>query len=390
MKISIITPNFSSNCFGRAWLLAKLLQGNYDIEVVGPAFGHGIWKPLKNLCDFKIRTVKGFANGQFEFKKLLSMISGDVIYTSKPRMGSFGVGLVKKIGARKPLVLDIDDWELGFGKDFYDSLIWYKKINDFRLSFSNWTSHYYVHVLNKLIPFANEVTVSGTVLNQKYGGTIIPHVRDISIFDSNRYDRNKLKKKYFNGRNKKNYIVGFLGTPRPHKGVEDIVDAMALLKDKDILLIIVGVDEDSYCIGLKKRVKHLMIEDKVLFIGQQPFEKLPEFISILDLVVIPQREQAASIGQVPAKIFDAMAMEKPIIGTKVSEIPDILDNCGWVVQPNNPEKLKEAIMYVFDHPIEARERGKKARKKCMKDYSWGAMENKLIMIFEKFIKGNFK
>ena len=46
MKISILTPDFSSNCFGRAWLLAKVLQRHYEIEIVGPIFGDGIWKPV--------------------------------------------------------------------------------------------------------------------------------------------------------------------------------------------------------------------------------------------------------------------------------------------------------------------------------------------------------
>ena len=127
MKISILTPDYSNNCFGRAWLLAKLLQRRYKIEMVGPAFGTGIWKPLRNACDFQTKIVKGNPGGRFEFKKMLNLISGDMIYATKPLMASFGVGLVKKIRTRKPLVLDIDDWELGFGKEFYDSLISIRK-----------------------------------------------------------------------------------------------------------------------------------------------------------------------------------------------------------------------------------------------------------------------
>ena len=98
MKISLLTANFSSNCFGRSWLLAKLLQKSFDIEVIGPAFEGKIWKPLRKQCDFKIKVVEGSVNGQFEFKKMLKMIKGDVIYANKPNMASFGVGLVKKIG----------------------------------------------------------------------------------------------------------------------------------------------------------------------------------------------------------------------------------------------------------------------------------------------------
>lgn len=86
---------------------------------------------------------------------------------------------------------------------------------------------------------------------------------------------------------------------------------------------------------------------------------LLEFQSITDLVVIPQAERAASHGQVPAKIFDAMAMPKPIIATNVSDIPEILDGCGWIVEPENPRQLAETIQYVFDHPAEAKQKGKR-------------------------------
>lgn len=48
MKISILTPDFLHNCFGRAWLLAKVLQRHYHVEMIGPAFGDGIWGLLKN------------------------------------------------------------------------------------------------------------------------------------------------------------------------------------------------------------------------------------------------------------------------------------------------------------------------------------------------------
>ena len=86
-----------------------------------------------------------------------------------------------------------------------------------------------------------------------------------------------------------------------------------------------------------------------------------------------------------AKLFDAMAMAKPIISTNVSDIPEILQDCGWIVEPENPEQLaKTTIKYVLDHPVEAKEKGQKAREKCKREYSWDKMENKLVAIFEKY------
>ncbi len=383
MKISILTPDFSSNCFGRAWLLAKLLQRNFDIEMIGPAFGDGIWKPLEKACDFETKIVKGKFNGQFEFKRIFNLIHGDVVYASKPLLASFGVGLLKKLKTGKPLVLDIDDWELGFGKEFYDSLAWYKKINDFRLSISNWRSYYYTLILNKFIKFADAITVSGNMLHSEYGGTIVWHGRDVNVFDPDRFNKILLRRKYLAEKDEDAFIVSFIGTPRPHKGLENLLEAMESIKDGNILLMIVGIDENDYCKGLKKKAEDSSLYERIIYFPAQPFDNLPEFLSITDLVAIPQLDKTASYAQVPAKMFDAMAMAKPIISTNVSDIPIILDGCGWVVEPEQPEQLALAIKYVFSHPTESLEMGLKAREKCKKEYSCRVLEEKLVAIFKK-------
>ncbi len=384
MKISILTPDFSHNCFGRAWLLAKVLQKNYLVEIIGPVFGDGIWGPLKNSCDFEIKMVKGYANGQIQFKKMLKMISGDVIYVSKPLMASFGVGLVKKITSRKPLVLDIDDWEIGLGKEYFDSLNWYHKIYGFYSSILNLNSYYYTIILNRFIKFADAITVSGNVMRSKYGGTVIWHGRDTNIFNPQKFSKTKFKKKYLPQIRNNLFVISFIGTPRPQKGLEDLIDAMVLIGDERFFLMIIGSNKDGYSKSLKKRAKDSNMEERIFFLPEQPFTSLPEFLAITDLVVIPQSRRSGSYAQVPAKIFDAMAMAKPIISTSVSDIPAILDDCGWIVEPGNPGQLAKTIQYVFDNPIEAKEKGKKAREKCKRKYSWEIMEEKLTSIFEKY------
>lgn len=39
----------------------------------------------------------------------------------------------------------------------------------------------------------------------------------------------------------------------------------------------------------------------------------------------------------------------------------------WIVKPEKPKQLAETIKYVFDHPVEAKEKGKKARQKCKRE-----------------------
>ena len=98
MKISILTPDLSSNCLGRAYLLAKILQKHYKVEIVGPIFGDGLWEPLANDKSIVYKYVKicGRIKPYWQIKKLIRKIDGDIIYASKPLLTSFGIGLLKK------------------------------------------------------------------------------------------------------------------------------------------------------------------------------------------------------------------------------------------------------------------------------------------------------
>jgi len=129
MKISILTPDLSHNCLGRAYLLAKILQRHYEVEIIGPMFGEGIWEPVENdkSIIYKYVKVYGRLKPYWQIGKLIKKIDGEVIYASKPLFSSFGIGLLKKILKKKPLILDIDDWQMGFIKENYSRLSIYKR-----------------------------------------------------------------------------------------------------------------------------------------------------------------------------------------------------------------------------------------------------------------------
>jgi glycosyltransferase involved in cell wall biosynthesis len=382
MKISILTSDFSSNRSARAWVLAKLLMLDYEIEIIGPAFGDGIWKPLSHNCPFETKIVKGYKNGRFQFKKITNLISGDLLYASKPLIASFGVTLFKNLTSSFPIILDIDDWELGFGKEFYDSLSYLKKFHDLILSYSNWQSYYYNILMDKLIWKADALTVSGPALQKKYGGTIIWHARNTDMLKFQHGNINELKSKYIPLKYRDSFIIGFVGTFRPHKGIEDLLTALEILQSQNIILMLIGFDGSSYSLDLKRKIHRSTLREKTLFYPQQPFDSLPELISLIDLIVIPQKKTPFSQSQIPAKIFDAMAMAKPIISTSVSDIPFILEDAGWIVEPDNPCILSKTIRYVVNHPFEATQKGLKANQKFKSEFSWDSIRTKLVKVIK--------
>lgn len=387
MKISILTPDLSHNCIGRAYLLAKILQRHYEVEIVGPMFGNGIWEPIANDKEISYKSIKitGKFKPYWQIRELNKIVSGKVIYASKPLFTSFGIGLIKKIFNKRQLILDIDDWQMGFIKEIYKDLSflsYFKSLVKSIVEFYKPSSYWNNFIGERLTFLANEITVSNTFLQKKFGGTIVYHGRDIIKFNPENFDKNLIKEKYKIDKHKK--IVMFFGSPTPYKGIDDLIEAVKLIKEPDVILVVIGIDDkDKYCKDLV-RVAKILLKERFIGFQLQLFDKIPEFLAMADVIVIPQKVNFATVGQIPAKVFDAMAMAKPIIATNVSDLPEILDGCGWILEPKNPKKLAETIQYVLNNYNESEEMGRKARQKCIEKYSWDAIEKVLEKVFRKY------
>ena len=373
-KISLFTFDLSDNSLGRTYLLARVLSRRFKVEIIGPMFGSQIWPPCDNK-EFEFKIVKGYYYPRFLFsiKDLYNLVDGDIIYAIKPRPTSYGIGLIQHWFSKKSIVLDIDDWELAT----YFAASPIQKYRNF-LKLRNPNGFPYILIMDKLIHLADHITVSSTFLQKRYGGTLVPHVRDTDYINPSNFDTNKIKIEH----NLNNYrILMFLGTPRKHKGVEDIIETVRILDRDDIRLLIVGLEGwRSY----ERKLKDIA-DDRTIFLDMIPFHEVPHYLALADIVVIPQRNSYQSIGQVPAKIFDAMAMAKPIISTRVSMIPEILEGCGYLVEPENPGQIAKTVNAIIENWDTAVEMGKKARERCIERFSYNAIEEPLCTIFSRLL-----
>jgi len=377
VKVSILCFDLSNNSFGRAVLLAQALSGFCDVEIVGPSRKGAIWFPLRQTSF----SVKSFEWKRYPFfvpvvKRILKEIDGDVILASKLMPTSFGIGLLKKWASGKPLIVDIDDWELGF---FYHSGFWGRVGR--LLNFSNPNGLPYTWFMERLTGYADVVTVSNRFLQNKFNGTMVPHCRDTLTLDPEQFD-SEATKEAWGLKGKK--VLMFLGTPRPHKGVDDLCAALEGINDPDVHLLIVGADDQALC----SDSKWVAVQERVRVFPKISFENLPRYLAAADVLLVPQRQTTDSVGQMPAKLFDAMAMGKPIVATRVSDIAEVLGDCGYLVDPGKPAQLADAIQYILDHPEEAQRRGQKARERCKRLYDIKVMKTKLRELIETVVSGH--
>jgi glycosyltransferase involved in cell wall biosynthesis len=353
------------------------LSPQHEVEVIGPAKSGKIWFPMQDIGIFiRPYTWKRYPFFISTIRKMIKDIDADILIACKLRPTSYGIALIKKWASGIPVIVDIDDWELGF---LYHSGFW-GRVGRF-LNFSNPNGLPYTWLMEHLTRFADLTIVSNRFLQIKFSGPLVYHCRDTSILDPDKFDSNSIKAKLgLEGKR----VVMFLGTPRAHKGVEELFMAIAKIKDPNIRLVLIGADPSiqSHVDSMKSN------QDKVVIFPKIPFKNLPEHLSASDILVIPQRDTTDTQGQIPAKLFDAMSMAKPVITTPLSDIEEVLGGHGYLIDPSNSDQLAKTIEYIFANPEEARLKGLSARKRCQEFYDIKVLEKELNLQIEKLKKAH--
>jgi glycosyltransferase involved in cell wall biosynthesis len=371
VKVSVLCFDVSDNAIGRAWLLARLLEPVGLVEIVGPRFGASVWGPVAEE-PVPVQSIPGGRLPAFAFRLpgLARLATGDLVYASKPRLTSAGVGYLARLRHRRPLLLDIDDWETGF---FRRGGAWGTLGRAMNLS--NPRGFTWTWLMERLRSMADEVTVASRFLQQRFGGVLIPHVRDTDLWAPDHVEPQPARERLAVDKER---VVMFLGTPRAYKGVEDLAAALSQLGRSDVVLALVGTDPASDT-GRALAARYPGIR----LVGQVPIAQVPTYLAAADVVVVPQRESSDTRGQVPAKLFDAMALGRPIVSTRVSMIPEILEGCGVLVEPGQVDALGQAIARLLDHPDEARTLGLAARRRAVERYSFEAARRALFPLVER-------
>lgn len=91
----------------------------------------------------------------------------------------------------------------------------------------------------------------------------------------------------------------------------------------------------------------------------------------------------------PVKIFEYMAAGLPIIAADFPGFRDLVEKtgCGVCVPPRDPEAIAAAIEWVFEHPAEAMEMGRRGRRLVLDTFNWEREELALLRLYDRILGG---
>jgi len=382
--VSILASDLSQQGAGRwggavrPFLLAQALQrAGYRVKIVGFTSDRHI---LTTQTDIPIRAIPIDSPewGMKPVQALFSQLRGDIIYAYKLKPSSFGLALLHRLRHRKPVVLDIDDWELSWhGGDEWRYRPSIRQLGRDLLkpdgALRQMDHPFYLKQIERWVSYANHVTTHTQFLQARFGGTCIPNGKDVALFDPSRYDPEASRRRL----GLANYrAVMFPGAPRPYKGLEDLLAAIAQLNQPDIRLVIVGGSPyDDYDQQLAARWGQWIVQ-----LPGVPAEQMPAVVAAAHVIAVPQRHTPAALAQFPLKLTDGMAMAKPVLATRVGDIPTILGDTGYLATPNSPADLANQLEAIFADWPQAQRLGQKARERCCQFYSLDAMATQLQQV----------
>lgn len=180
---------------------------------------------------------------------------------------------------------------------------------------------------------------------------------------------------------KKPFTVLYLGYVLRSRGMDTVVEAAEMLKNAypEIQWILAGPSKGADARWLSKEITEHKLFSTLQWIGEVPHQEALDHIraSSVCLFTFPRHKVTDFI--FPVKIFEYMALGKPIVSTNLRGVNRILrhESNALLFEPGDPDGLARAVERLFRDPILGHRIGNEA-KENVKAYSWSAINEKLL------------
>jgi glycosyltransferase involved in cell wall biosynthesis len=224
-------------------------------------------------------------------------------------------------------------------------------------------------MLTKNIGIASRVTFVDTNIQAlypapPYKAVVISNGVDVELFSPRQSQ--DLREKLGIGND---FVVGFVGTMREWVEFEPVFAAVSRLSAEhpDIRILIVG--EEGGLDKIKNSARKFGLSDKTIFTGTAPYKLVPEYISCMDVCLIPFAKHkgmdAGEDGFCPLKLAEYLACEKPVISSQKTSMPE-----GIVAYASTAEEYYDRIRILYSNPQLRLEMGSRGRKIIQSSHTW--------------------
>jgi glycosyltransferase involved in cell wall biosynthesis len=178
-------------------------------------------------------------------------------------------------------------------------------------------------------------------------------------------------------------VLLFLSRVHPKKGLDILLPAFRKLRDKHrVTLVVAGSDRGSgHLEAMRSLSMELGVDDSVRFIGEVAGEDKLDLIQSADAFALISHSEG-----LPVAAVEALGAGLPSVISSECNLPEVdTYRAGWVVAPN-VDAAAAALMDLFDDPVEAAARGRRAAEMVQKDYTWEGIAARTLELYREVIR----
>jgi len=184
-------------------------------------------------------------------------------------------------------------------------------------------------------------------------------------------------------------VLCFVGMFHSCLALDKLIVQLSQVNRDDIKLLIVGESDQSahYSLDeLKELTKKHTAENSVKLVGGKPYHEVPAFMDAGDICILPAYKSEVMRHIVPIKVYEYMAMSKPVITTSLPGIIKEFGESNGVIYVDRPENIIEKAIEIKDNG-QIKELGVKARNFVDRE-NWDSITNRFEAILIDLIKEN--
>lgn len=175
----------------------------------------------------------------------------------------------------------------------------------------------------------------------------------------------------------------YVGGINFHRGIQNVVEAVSILKKKGIEVHFDLVGDGSYLSDIRKLIGKLQVQDNVVVHGFKHYTQICDLYESANVALIPHIKSGHTDNTIPHKIFQYMYAEIPMIVSNCDPLVRVVnETCSGIsYQYDQPEELAAILADLHDHPDKLNAYIQHGRQAVIEKYNWKVDGAQLVRLY---------
>lgn len=180
------------------------------------------------------------------------------------------------------------------------------------------------------------------------------------------------------------FVIGYVGRIIPEKGLDTLVNALALLP-KSSTLLFVGSGPDRP--RLAAMIEGLGLSGRVRWVPWIASAEVAEYMNALDVLALPSRTTPRWQEYFGRVLIEAMACETCVVGSDSAEIPNVIGDAGMVFQEGDQHELAERLQRLLDDATLRESFERRGRERVLERFTHEKVARDTVSFYERVCEG---